>query len=153
MSKRGETGNYLLKGSFSRGDMARRGTEGRDYRSESERIKPRTGEVSFNDESSQPETRSDRILQRVITERLSVEPELATSEVQVEVRVGTVIVTGSADTMNTKYRLEELIKRVDGVKKVENNLKVRVGEAFEEFSRSADAARLREARVRSPKRS
>jgi len=133
--------------------MARRGTEGRDYRSESERIKPRTGEVSFNDESSQPETRSDRILQRVITERLSVEPELATSEVQVEVRVGTVIVTGSADTMNTKYRLEELIKRVDGVKKVENNLKVRVGEAFEEFSRSADAARLREARVRSPKRS
>jgi hypothetical protein len=54
--------------------------------------------------------------------------------------------------MNTKYRLEELIKRVDGVKNIENNLKVRVGEALEEFSRSADAARLREARVRAPKR-
>ena len=133
--------------------MARRGTEGRDYRSESERVKPRTSGTSFNDESVQPETHSDRILQRLIAERLSQEPELTTSEVNVDVREGTVIVTGSADTMNTKYRLEELIKRVEGVEKIENNLKIRVGEAFEEFSRSADAARLREARVRSPKRS
>lgn len=132
--------------------MARRGTEGRDYRSESERVKPRTSETSLNDESVPPETLSDRILQRVLRDRLSLEPELATSDVQVDVREGTVIVTGSADTMNTKYRLEELIKRVDGVKNIENNLKVRVGEALEEFSRSADAARLREARVRAPKR-
>jgi len=153
MSERRKTGNYLAKGSFSRGTMARRGTEGRDYRSESERVKPRSGGVSFNDESSQPETISDRMLQRVITERLNFEPELATSEVHVDVREGTVIVTGSADTMNTKYRLEELIKRVAGVKKIENGLKVRLGETFEEFSRSADAARLREARVRAPKRS
>ena len=132
--------------------MARRGTEGRDYRSESERVKPRTSDTSLNDESVPPETLSDRILQRVLRDRLSLEPELATSDVQVDVREGTVIVTGSADTMNTKYRLEELIKRVDGVKNIENNLKVRVGEALEEFSRSADAARLREARVRAPKR-
>ena len=132
--------------------MARRGTEGRDYRSESERVKPRTSDTSLNDESVPPETLSDRILQRVLRDRLSLEPELATSDVQVDVREGTVIVTGSADTMNTKYRLEELIKRVDGVKNIENNLKGRVGEALEEFSRSADAARLREARVRAPKR-
>ena len=133
--------------------MARRGTEGGDYRSESERIKPRTSERSLQDESAPPETLSDRILQRVVCDRLSLEPELATSDVQVDVREGTVIVNGSADTMNTKYRLEELIKRVEGVKNIENNLKVRVGEALEEFSRSADAARLREARVRAPKRS
>ena len=132
--------------------MARRGTEGRDFRSESERVKPRTGGISLNDESSQSEKLSDRVLRRVITERLSVEPELATCDVQVDVRQGTVIVNGSADTMNSKYRLEELIKRVDGVHTIENNLKVRVGEALEEFSRSADAARLREARVRAPKR-
>ena len=153
MLETGKTGNYLANGSFSRGTMARKGTEGRDYRSESERVKPRSSGVSFNDESSQPETISDRMLQRVITERLNFEPESATSEVHVDVREGTVIVTGSADTMNTKYRLEELIKRVAGVKKIENGLKVRLGETFEEFSRSADAARLREARVRAPKRS
>jgi osmotically-inducible protein OsmY len=133
--------------------MARRGSEGQDYRSESERVKPRVGATSFNEESVPPEIRADRNLQRLITGRINLEPELVTSQVEVEVRAGVVILNGSTDTVNTKYRLEQLIKRVEGVQKIENNLKIRIGEALEEFSRNADAARLREARVRDSKRS
>jgi hypothetical protein len=51
---------------------------------------------------------------------------------------------GSVDTINTKHRLEEIVKRVRGVEVVENDLRIRVGEALEEFTRNADAARLRE---------
>lgn len=153
MPKGGETGKYTYKGLFNGGDMARSGSGGRDYRSESERVKPRASETSLNEESFQAETLSDRNLQRIITERMSREPELATSLVEVHVRAGIVILNGSTDTVNTKYQLEQLVKRVEGVQKIENHLKIRIGEAFEEFSRHADAARLRAARVRASKRS
>lgn len=128
--------------------MARKGTDAKDYRSEAERIGARSDESPLMREPEPFARSSDRIMEEVIRARLSIEPELATSEVTVEVRGNTAALTGSADTINTKQRIEELVKRIDGVQKVENNLSIRVGESIEEFSRSADAARLREVEAR-----
>ena len=126
--------------------MARKGTNSQDYRSEAERIGPRSDTTSIPEETVSHV--SDHVLREVIRKRLVIEPELATSEVHVEVGGGTVILSGSTDTLNTKYRIEELVKRVDGVQKIENNLSIRVGEPIEEFSRDSDAARLRQQEAR-----
>jgi hypothetical protein len=128
--------------------MARKGTDAKDYRSEAERVGPRSDEPSLTRDPAPGTRSSDRIMEEIIRTRLSIEPELATSEVTVEVRGNNVALTGSADTINSKQRIEELVKRIDGVQKVDNNLSIRVGESLEEFSRSADAARLREEEAR-----
>lgn len=128
--------------------MARKGTDSRDYRSEAERLGARSDTKSLTQEPDPFPHASDRVMVEVIRKRLAVEPELATSEVVVEVRGGVVALTGSADTINSKYRIEELVRRIEGVQRVENNLTIRVGEAIEEFSRNADAARLRQVRAR-----
>jgi hypothetical protein len=96
--------------------MARKGTNSQDYRSEAERIGPRSDTTSIPEETVSHV--SDHVLREVIRKRLVIEPELATSEVHVEVGGGTVILSGSTDTLNTKYRIEELVKRVDGVKRL-----------------------------------
>lgn len=162
---------------FGEDAMARKGDRGVDFRSESERVKPRAGGSPFGDESTSsgasPQSvphaggnpaalvkggasekdrlTVDRALQEEIVSQLSLQPESATCEIVVEVRDRVVALTGSADTINAKYRIEEIAKRVDGIERVENNLGIRVGEALEEFTRNADAARLREAVVRGSK--
>jgi hypothetical protein len=79
------------------------------------------------------------------------EPEWSNAEIQVDAWGVTVSLTGSIDTINAKYRIEEAVKRVRGVEAVENNLTIRVGEALEEFTRNTDAARLRDDLNRSSK--
>ena len=126
--------------------MARKGTNSQDYRSEAERIGPRSDTLSAPEETASRV--SDHVLKEAILKRLAIEPELATSEVLVAVGGGTVVLTGTSDTLNSKYRIEELVKRVEGVQKIENNLSVRVSEPLEEFSRDSDAARLRQQEAR-----
>lgn len=159
--------------------MARKGDEGSDYRSEAERIGPRADrkvqeQISSTSGSNpahvipvHPLSASrehmltkgggehtltpDKALQEQIVSRLSMEPEASTSQIIVEVKDGSVSLSGSADTINAKYRIEELTKRIQGVQCVENNLSVRIGEALEEFTRNTDAARLREGLARGSK--
>jgi len=93
----------------------------------------------------------DRDLKKEIVHRLSIDPDLSTSEITVEVDHTIVLLTGSVDTLNTKHRVEELVSRVDGIGQIDNQLTIRVGESFEEFSRGMDASRLKEEFARNTK--
>lgn len=151
--------------------MAKEGDTSRDFRSEAERIRPRPAGALFKEEpepmpgeiervqhGTYREIHSDeslspnrRLLKRVVL-ALSSEADLSTSDITVEVRSGAVLLTGSVDTMNTKYRAEETVKRLEEVARIENQLTVRLGEALDEFTRGADASRLREEFARSKKK-
>jgi osmotically-inducible protein OsmY len=124
--------------------MARKGETPGDMRSQSERVRPRAHGDPFGQESRGERNAQEEALKRRVVVTLEGEPEWATASVEVDVRDETVWLRGSVDTINTKYRVEEIVKRVRGVEVVENDLRIRVGEALEEFTRNADAARLRE---------
>jgi hypothetical protein len=75
---------------------------------------------------------------------LQGEPEWNNVTIDVDVRGSTVRLKGCVDTINAKYRVEQVVKTVRGVEAIENDLGIRVGEALEEFTRNADVARLRD---------
>lgn len=172
--------------------MARKGNDPRDFRSESERVKQRSGERPLDGEynrggrapekvpthpapegrpsqetaqtssalppeekerqtkaSIERNMRPDKAIKRAVVAQLSSEPDLSTSDITVEVQDRMVLLSGEVDTINTKERAEELAKRIEGVAGVDNQLKIRVGEAFEEFTKGVDASRLREDFARS----
>jgi osmotically-inducible protein OsmY len=115
---------------------------------EIERVQPGTYREIHSDKSLSP----DRRLLKQVVLALSSEADLSTSDITVEVRSRAVLLTGSVDTVNTKYRAEETVKRLEEVARVENQLTVRLGEALDEFTRGADASRQREEFARTTKR-
>ena len=149
--------------------MVRGGDNPRDYRSEAERVGARSGAPSFNveyrrgkraagrvkepkgarfeaaEEQERIEQKlwSDQTIRQRILDALGMEPWASTSDVTVAVEEGVVLLSGSVDTINTKHRAAELAKRFAGVVKVENQLKIRVGEALDEFTRGVEAVRAR----------
>jgi len=124
--------------------MAHKGDKPNDMRSEAERVGPRNHGSPFGLEPSGEPVASERDLRQRVLVTLQGEPEWSNAAMEVEVRGATVWLTGSVDTVNAKYRVEETVKRVRGVEKIQNDLAIRVGEALEEFTRNADAARLRD---------
>jgi len=124
--------------------MAHKGDKPNDMRSEAERVKPRAHGSPFGVEPSGEPVASERDLRQRVLVTLQGEPEWPNAAIEVDVRGTTVWLKGSVDTVNAKYRVEETVKRVRGVEKIENDLAIRVGEALEEFTRNADAARLRD---------
>ncbi len=124
--------------------MAREGDNPSDMRSESERVRPRAGGDPFETDSTRLAGAPERALRQRVLVTLQGEPEWANSTIDVDVRDSTVWLKGSVDTINTKYRVEEIVKRVRGVEAIENDLLIRVGEALDEFTRNADVARLRD---------
>jgi hypothetical protein len=150
--------------------MATKGDNPSDFRSEAERIRPRAAGALFKQDpeaipgvraqlrygvvSELPFSKSlspNRKLLRRVIDRISATPELSTAEITIEIREETVILTGTVDTINSKYSAENAVKRLDGVSHVENHLTIRLGEALEEFTRGPDASRLREEFARNPK--
>jgi osmotically-inducible protein OsmY len=72
-------------------------------------------------------TRSDERLKEVICEKLTDDPMIDASEINIEVTGQTVKLTGTVDDRSTKYEVEELIERCGGVKDIDNQLRVRSG--------------------------
>jgi hypothetical protein len=72
-------------------------------------------------------TRSDDRLKEVICEKLTDDPMIDASEINVEVTSQIVKLTGTVDDRSTKYDVEELIERCGGVKDIDNQLRVRSG--------------------------
>jgi osmotically-inducible protein OsmY len=70
-------------------------------------------------------TRSDERLKEVICEKLTEDPMIDASEINIEVTGQTVKLTGSVDDRSTKYEVEELVERCGGVKDIDNQLRVR----------------------------
>jgi HSP20 family molecular chaperone IbpA len=154
--------------------MTRKGRSPNDYRSEAERVHARPDVPSFDPTGSRAgrapeyvtphggvrygpeappnsdEENPDKVQRRAIVELLSEEPEFSTSDVTVEVQGGVVVLSGSVDTINTKYRAEEISKRVAGITSVNNQLTVRVGNAMDEHMRGSAASRIHDQSSRTP---
>jgi len=124
--------------------MASDGDNPSDMRSESERVRPRAGGERFEPDSSGAPTAPERALRARVLVTLQGEPEWNNVTIDVDVRGSTVRLKGCVDTINAKYRVEQVVKTVRGVEAIENDLGIRVGEALEEFTRNADVARLRD---------
>jgi osmotically-inducible protein OsmY len=69
-------------------------------------------------------SRSDERIKEDINDRLSDDPFVDASEIDVTVSNGEVTLTGSVDHRSTKRRAEDLAEAVSGVKNVENRLRV-----------------------------
>jgi hypothetical protein len=72
-------------------------------------------------------TRSDERLKEVICEKLTDDPMIDASEINIEVTGQAVKLTGTVDDRSTKYEVEELVERCGGVKDIDNQLRVRSG--------------------------
>lgn len=157
--------------------MVRGGDNPQDFRSEAERVGARPDAPSFNTEYHRgarearrvetkraarfesAETRkmalgsaqSDQVIKQQVIDALNMEPSATSSDVTVDVEDGVVLLEGSVDTINTKYRASELAKRLAGVTEVDNRLAIRVGEALDEFTRGVDEIRPQPGNTPSPK--
>lgn len=61
----------------------------------------------------------DRVNRALITDR-----ELGTNQLQVEVSAGAVVVTGWVETAKLQKRVEKVVKKVKGVKTLDNRVQV-----------------------------
>lgn len=68
-------------------------------------------------------TRSDERLREIICERLTDDPHIDASEIEVDVQGQRVTLRGSVSDRRTKYEVEELVERA-GAREIENQLRV-----------------------------
>jgi osmotically-inducible protein OsmY len=69
-------------------------------------------------------TRSDDRIKEDANDRLSDDPFIDASDIDVTVTNGEIVLTGSVDHRSTKRRAEDLAESVSGVKNVENRIRV-----------------------------
>lgn len=69
-------------------------------------------------------TRSDDRIKEDVNDRLSDDPFIDASDIDVTVTNGEVVLTGSVDHRSTKRRAEDLAESVSGVRNVENRIRV-----------------------------
>lgn len=90
--------------------------------------------------------RSDERVSDDVHQRLSDDPWLDASNVNVAVSGGEVTLTGTVDSREAKHRAERIVEDLSGVSHVQNNLRVQAGGYFKSAGRgygdSAEAAGL-----------
>jgi osmotically-inducible protein OsmY len=72
-------------------------------------------------------TRSDERIREDVNERLTDDPYVDASEIEVSVSGCEVTLTGTVDSREAKRRAEDCAERVSGVRHVQNNLRVQQG--------------------------
>ena len=88
----------------------------RSYRSE---------ETSYAGRGPRGYQRSDQRIHEEICDRLTDDPRIDASDIEVGVNTGEVTLAGSVRTREEKRCAEDLIERLSGVREVNNNLKVK----------------------------
>jgi osmotically-inducible protein OsmY len=68
--------------------------------------------------------RSDDRIREDLSDRLTDDPFIDASDVEIEVKNAEVTLTGSVDSRSARRRVEDLAERVSGVTHVQNNLRV-----------------------------
>lgn len=68
--------------------------------------------------------RSDERIREDVCERLTEDPFIDASNVEVDVRNGEVTLSGTVASRGLKYRAEDLVEAVSGVTHVQNNVRV-----------------------------
>jgi osmotically-inducible protein OsmY len=91
---------------------------------EAERRRRRDNEMSHKGKGPKNYSRSDERIKEDINDRLSDDPFIDATEIDVTVSNGEVTLTGSVDHRSTKRRAEDLAEAVSGVKNVENRIRV-----------------------------
>jgi hypothetical protein len=69
--------------------------------------------------------RPDLSIEEEINEQLTAAPDLDPTEIIVNVEGGDVTLTGYVDSLHAKRRAEEIAEEVPGVRRVQNNLRIR----------------------------
>jgi hypothetical protein len=72
--------------------------------------------------------RSDERIKEDVNERLTHDPHIDASEIEVQVKDGEVTLTGTVDSRLAKRRAEEIIENLSGVRDVHNQLKAQSGD-------------------------
>jgi len=91
--------------------------------------------------------RSDERISDEVHERLTDDPWVDASEIQVEVKNGEVTLSGHVDNREAKHRAERLIEDLSGVRHVQNNLRVAAGPSLTGAGRGYGSSAL-EAEIR-----
>ena len=93
--------------------------------------------------------RSDERITEEVHERLTDDPWLDASHIQVAVSGGEVTLTGTVEDREAKHRAERIVEDLSGVHHVQNNLRVQPGNPLtgsgHGFGDSANAAQMRQA--------
>lgn len=88
---------------------------------------PRYGQPSFAGRGPRGYQRTDDRMREDVCERLTADPWIDASDVEVTVRAGEVTLSGTVRDRNEKRHAEDLAERTSGVREVHNNLRVGSG--------------------------
>ncbi|HEY0653218.1 MAG TPA: BON domain-containing protein [Chryseosolibacter sp.] len=91
---------------------------------DAERRRERDRQMSHRGKGPKSYTRSDDRIKEDINDKLSDDPFIDASDIDVTVSNGEVTLTGTVDHRSTKRRAEDLAEAVSGVKNVENRIRV-----------------------------
>ncbi|WP_074078470.1 BON domain-containing protein [Microvirga massiliensis] len=69
-------------------------------------------------------TRSDDRIRGDVCERLTEDPHIDASDIEVVVEDGTVTLVGSIKSRSVTHYVEDIIERISGVRRVQNNLRI-----------------------------
>ena len=95
-----------------------------DEDAERRRERDRTLRGMYRGKGPRNYSRSDERVKEDVNDRLSDDPFVDASDIDVTVTNGEVTLTGTVDHRSTKRRAEDLAESVSGVKNVENRLRV-----------------------------
>jgi osmotically-inducible protein OsmY len=105
---------------------------------DAERRRERDKQLSHRGKGPKNYSRSDDRIKEDINDKLSDDPFIDASDIDVTVSSGEVTLTGTVDHRSTKRRAEDLAEAVSGVKHVEN--RVRVGSTSSQVSGSSSGS-------------
>jgi osmotically-inducible protein OsmY len=91
---------------------------------DAERRRNRDREMNYKGKGPKNYNRSDDRIKEDINDRLSDDPFIDATDIDVTVTNGEVTLTGSVDHRSTKRRAEDLAESISGVKQVENRIRV-----------------------------
>lgn len=120
---RSDGGGYEGAGygqAYQGGDQGYYGEPGRNYLTRGGRQKW----GRFSGKGPKNYTRSDDRIRDDINDRLTDDPDLDASEIEVKVSNCDVILSGTVDSREDKRRAEDLADSVSGVRNVQNNLRI-----------------------------
>lgn len=91
---------------------------------EAERRRERDNRLNFRGKGPRNYSRSDDRIREDVNDRLSDDPWLDASEIEVTVNSAEIILSGTVNERSEKRRAEDLAESVSGVKHVENRIRV-----------------------------
>ena len=119
----GNPGNYGNQRGYTNRDFDSNRTQENRYGSDWDTTRSRQNDM-HRGVGPKGYQRSDERIKDDVNDRLTDDGMLNASEIEVEVKAGEVVLSGSVDNRNDKRRAEDVAEAVSGVRNVENRLRV-----------------------------